>query len=146
MNTAGWGNDLNRVVLAVPGDITVPHNAGCNRLIAQSESIILTRTSGIGEFCHAPHEPQALYEATSETTSFSTGCARTGGICADSDASKSAEHVITPSQQALLAAIGKTAPETSGQKPMDGIGQVMTDIGTLEARGLLRYDGAATLI
>ncbi len=165
LNTAGWGNDLNRVVLAVPGDITVPHNAGCNRLIAQSESIILTRTSGIGEFCHAPHEPQALYEVTSETTSFSTGCARTGGICADSDASKSAEHVITPSQQALiaairscnrqhiratpdalLAAIGKTAPETSGQKPMAGIGQVMADIGTLEARGLLRYDGAATLI
>lgn len=33
LNTAGWANELNRNLFAVPGDITMPHNTGCNRLI-----------------------------------------------------------------------------------------------------------------
>ena len=28
-----WANELNRNLFAVPGDITMPHNTGCNRLI-----------------------------------------------------------------------------------------------------------------
>lgn len=152
LNTAGWGNDLNRVVLAAPGDITVPHNAGCNRLIAHNESIILTSTTGIGEFCHAPHEPQSPHEASaSSVPSQSAGANETSrpdltdsqrslirAIC-----SCNRRHVrATP--DALLATINTTASK-AGDAGAIGIGQVMADIGTLETLGLLRYDGVAIL-
>lgn len=153
LNTAGWGNDLNRMVLAVPGDITVPHNAGCNRLIAHNESIILTSTSGIGEFCHAPHEPQTLHGNSISTASpESAGTGKTD----EPDLTDSQRNLIrairscnrrhiraTP--DALLTAINTAASKTAGNAGMTGIGQVMADIGTLETLGVLRYDGVAAL-
>ena len=46
LNTAGWANELNRRVFAVPGDVTMPHNTGCNRLIQEGQaSICLLYTS-----------------------------------------------------------------------------------------------------
>ena len=41
LNTAGWANELNRNLFAVPGDITMPHNTGCNRLIQDGRATIV---------------------------------------------------------------------------------------------------------
>lgn len=153
LNTAGWGNDLNRVVLAVPGDITVPHNAGCNRLIARNESIILTSMTGIGEFCHAPHEPQTLHEASaSPALSESAGTVKTEGTdLTDSQRSlirairSCNRRRIRATPDALLAVINTAASKTAKDTGMTGIAQVMADIGALETLGMIRYDGVATL-
>ncbi|WP_223846748.1 DNA-processing protein DprA [Bifidobacterium rousetti] len=58
LNTAGWGCDLNRLVAAVPGLITTPHNAGCNQLIADAKAILLTSVEEITGLVHAPHRPR----------------------------------------------------------------------------------------
>lgn len=57
LNTAGWGCDLNRLVIAVPGPITTPHNAGCNQLIADAKAILLTSAEEITDLVHPPHPP-----------------------------------------------------------------------------------------
>lgn len=56
LNTANWAADLGRDVHAVPGDITAPRNAGCNRLIHESKATILCTTEAIDDICHAPHD------------------------------------------------------------------------------------------
>ncbi|MBT1181878.1 DNA-protecting protein DprA [Bifidobacterium sp. CP2] len=57
LNTAGWACDLGRGVIAVPGDITMPHNAGCNQLIAEGKATILASTGEIAELMHPGHRP-----------------------------------------------------------------------------------------
>ena len=41
LNTATWATDLNRELYAIPGDITHPHNAGCNKIIHDSQAIMV---------------------------------------------------------------------------------------------------------
>ncbi len=72
LNTAGWANELGRTVVAAPGDITTPHNAGCNRLISRAEAMLLTSPADIREFCHAPHPPEQRHEHTRDHSSSST--------------------------------------------------------------------------
>ncbi|KFI70437.1 putative DNA protecting protein DprA [Bifidobacterium merycicum] len=155
LNTAGWGNDLNRVVLAAPGEITAPNNAGCNRLISRAEAIILTSTSGITEFCHAPHEPMFADGDTTRDITHEPNDAHDvndvndmGGTALSASQrdligairSCNRRHLhATP--DALLAALNAGSPASE----RIGIGQVMADIGALEARGMLHYDGVATL-
>ncbi|MBW3095323.1 DNA-protecting protein DprA [Bifidobacterium sp. 64T4] len=168
LNTAGWGNDLDRVVLAAPGEITAPNNAGCNRLISRAEAIILTSTSGITEFCHAPHEPvftdRCGMDGAAHTSSGMVGAdgAASAGNADGTDNAKRAENMgLSASQRDLIGAIRScnrrrmhATPDAllaalNGGAPASeriGIGQVMADIGALEARGLLRYDGVATLV
>ena len=55
LNTANWACDLTRGLVAVPGPITSPHNAGCNRLIASGKATILTSPAEITDLIHAPH-------------------------------------------------------------------------------------------
>jgi DNA processing protein len=45
LNTAQWAAEMGRVVLAIPGPIDSPMNAGCNRLIAEQKATILTDTN-----------------------------------------------------------------------------------------------------
>lgn len=152
LNTAGWGNDLNRVVLAAPGEITAPNNAGCNRLISRAEAIILTSTSGITEFCHAPHEPMFADGDTTRDITHEPNDAHDVNDMGGTALSASQRDLIgairscnrrhlhaTP--DALLAALNAGSPASE----RIGIGQVMADIGALEARGMLHYDGVATL-
>jgi DNA processing protein len=56
INTAQWANELGRSVLAIPGNIDSPMNAGCNRLIAEQKASILTQVTDIDVFL--PHELQ----------------------------------------------------------------------------------------
>ena len=55
LNTAGWACDLNRLLYAVPGAVTSPHNAGCNTLIHENKAVIITSPHCIDEICHAAH-------------------------------------------------------------------------------------------
>ena len=57
LNTAGWAAELNREVYAVPGDITTPGNAGCNRLIADGKAMLLTSADTLDGVCHPAHPP-----------------------------------------------------------------------------------------
>lgn len=54
LNTAQWAAEMGRVVLAVPGSIDSPMNAGCNRLIAEQKATILTDTNVVPLL--PPHE------------------------------------------------------------------------------------------
>lgn len=47
LNTAHWGNELNRTVYAVPGLVTGPDHAGCHQLIRDQEALLLAD----------PHDP-----------------------------------------------------------------------------------------
>lgn len=55
LSTARHAGELNRVVYAVPGDITAARNAGCNRLVHDGEAIIITTVDCIAEICHEAH-------------------------------------------------------------------------------------------
>lgn len=41
LNTACWATNLNRELYAIPGDITSPHNTGCNELISDGKAIMI---------------------------------------------------------------------------------------------------------
>ncbi len=57
LNTAGWANELNRTLYAVPGDITMPNNTGCNQLIQEGRAIIICSLGSTNELCHEAHRP-----------------------------------------------------------------------------------------
>lgn len=97
LNTAGWANELNRELYAVPGDITMPNNTGCNRLIEEGKAIILCSCGDNGIFSHEPHMPahtylgknamghdEAIDDATADINVADTGNIDTDGTPADS--------------------------------------------------------------
>ncbi|MCT6899715.1 MAG: DNA-protecting protein DprA [Bifidobacterium sp.] len=57
LNTANWGVELGRRVLAAPGRIDQPENTGCNRLIHEGKAELLLSASDIQEICHPTHAP-----------------------------------------------------------------------------------------
>ncbi|NMN01464.1 DNA-processing protein DprA [Bifidobacterium panos] len=143
LNTAGWANELGRTVVAAPGDITMPHNAGCNRLISRAEALILTSPPDIREFCHAPHPPLGSDGFNDKETD--------GPPAGDDHLTDSQRTLIdtirlchrrhlTATPDALLSCMMRQA---NASKPT--IAQIMADLGTLEVQGLVEYNGAANL-
>jgi DNA processing protein len=59
LNTANWGAELGREIYAAPGDINIPSNTGCNRLIRDHRAGILTSVHNIEEIGHQRHAPQS---------------------------------------------------------------------------------------
>ena len=57
LNTANWGVELGRRVLAAPGRIDQPENTGCNRLIHEGKAELLLSASDIRDICHPAHGP-----------------------------------------------------------------------------------------
>lgn len=55
LNTALWASNLNRELYAVPGDITSPHNTGCNELIHDGKAIMICSFSDIESIYPAKH-------------------------------------------------------------------------------------------
>ena len=78
LNTAGWGCDLNRLVAAVPGLITTPHNAGCNQLVADAKAILLTSVEEVTGLVHAPHRPRCADTAPVRHTGREGDAGETG--------------------------------------------------------------------
>ena len=57
LNTANWGVELGRRVLAAPGRIDQPENTGCNRLIHEGKAELLLSATDIQDICHPAHAP-----------------------------------------------------------------------------------------
>lgn len=57
LNTATWAAEMNRAILAAPGNINEPFNTGCNRLISEGKASILNSLDALADFAHAPHAP-----------------------------------------------------------------------------------------
>lgn len=55
LNTATWASDLNRELYAVPGDITSPHNTGCNNIIHEGKAIMIRSKYDIEEIFPTSH-------------------------------------------------------------------------------------------
>jgi DNA processing protein len=69
INTAQWANTLGRSVVAIPGPIDSPSNAGCNRLIADQKATILTALDDVTQFLPfslLPEQNPALVSEESE--------------------------------------------------------------------------------
>lgn len=61
LNTANWAAELGREVYAVPGNINIPSNTGCNWLIRDQRATILTTVNAIDEICHERHAPEIMH-------------------------------------------------------------------------------------
>ncbi|TCD53544.1 DNA-processing protein DprA [Alloscardovia theropitheci] len=59
LNTATWAANLDRFILAAPGNINTPYNTGCNRLIYDHKATLLASAHDMSDVCHAAHEPFA---------------------------------------------------------------------------------------
>lgn len=134
LNTAGWAGELNRRVFAVPGDVTMPHNTGCNRLIQEGRANIICSLTDIDEFCHASHRPQPVVIDGEQTEKPADD------VLPESDdttriilkAIRKCDakygHVST---DGLLAILAETNPE---EYP---ISRIVLELGVLELNGLI---------
>lgn len=128
LNTAGWANELNRNLFAVPGDITMPHNTGCNRLIQDGRA------------------PSSAHWRRSTNYAIAR-IARNMSTCRD-DTEHPPGIDQDESDDAILAAI-KTCAEANGHVSADDlldlmdkthpgeypISRIMRELGSLELEG-----------
>ena len=137
LNTAGWANELNRRVFAVPGDVTMPHNTGCNRLIQEGQASIICSLTDIDEFCHAAHRPQSADAADNDDepseestdTSLSQPTNATAAILkAIRTCSAKYGHVST---DGLLAILAESNPGEYS------ISRISMELGLMELNGLI---------
>ncbi|GAB3822595.1 DNA-processing protein DprA [Tessaracoccus terricola] len=68
-NTASWGNDLGRIVMAVPGPVTSSMSATPNRLIRDSAAVLVTSPAEVVALLQ-PLSPQDELPLQGEDTSF----------------------------------------------------------------------------
>lgn len=134
LNTAGWADELNRRIFAVPGDVTMPHNTGCNRLIQEGRATIICSLTDIDEFCHASHRPQPVAiddeqteQPTDDVLPESDDTTRTI-LKAIRKCDAKYGHVST---DGLLAMLVETNP---GEYP---IPRIVLELGVLELNGLI---------
>lgn len=71
LNTAQWAAELGRSVLAIPGNIDTPANAGCNRLITEQKATMLSALPEVELFLPtclpSPLTPEAVPKITLES-------------------------------------------------------------------------------
>lgn len=79
LNTANWGVELGRRVLAAPGRIDQPENTGCNRLIHEGKAELLLSASDIRDVCHPAHGPVHPGKSVRQEASASVNTAESRG-------------------------------------------------------------------
>ena len=79
LNTANWGVELGRRVLAAPGRIDQPENTGCNRLINEGKAELLLSASDIRDICHPAHGPVHPGKSVRQEASASVNTAESRG-------------------------------------------------------------------
>ncbi|WP_445343216.1 DNA-processing protein DprA [Bifidobacterium sp. ESL0819] len=79
LNTANWGVELGRRVLAAPGRIDQPENTGCNRLIHEGKAELLLSASDIRDICHPAHGPVHPGKPVRQEASASVNTAESRG-------------------------------------------------------------------
>lgn len=166
LNTAGWGCDLNRAVIAVPGGIDQPYNAGCNRLIADAKAILLTSPDEIADLMHASHTP--CVPCAPDLDDGESEDATTGPSTAESDGTTGAETTGTadagaarartdPGRAVVVSAIRSCARRGSPAAPdalLDRCNaldpshpltmpRLLALLGDMESAGVIRADGGA---
>ena len=62
LNTVNWGSELQRDIHAVPGNIDMPGNGGCNRLIQEQRATIVCSVADMDDVWHAPHPPESFHD------------------------------------------------------------------------------------
>lgn len=72
LNTASWATDLNRELYAIPGDITHPHHAGCNKLIHDSQAIMVCSQQDINILFPQSHHYVACTSSQYQTNNTSS--------------------------------------------------------------------------
>lgn len=144
LNTAHWANELHREVYAVPGDVTVPDNAGCNQLIARAEAGILASPDDIAELCHPRHPPASIASVPPNEAGRTNAIHRDHGD----------ETFFIDSADAICAAIRGCARrgmpatpdvimgllrERNAPNPPD-IASLLGELGRLELEGRILYE------
>lgn len=109
LNTVNWGNELQRDIHAVPGNIDMPGNSGCNRLIQEQRATIVCSVADMDDVWHAPHPPESFHDVATQRKDGSdcdVGTPRDAGILRDSSPSGgNRSSAMTESQRAIIDAI-----------------------------------------
>lgn len=130
LNTARWAEEMYRPVLAIPGNIDEPSNAGCNRLLRSQKATIVTDISDLSDFL-------------SPTLSLNLNKPSNDIPTAKHTASPINDHIHEPLSLEeeilhLTARQGKTADElVSKLQPRYPAREVSQSMGLLEAQGHL---------
>ncbi|NEG54724.1 DNA-processing protein DprA [Bifidobacterium platyrrhinorum] len=139
LNTANWACDLNRELIAVPGDITMPHNAGCNLFIARNQAMLLTSPDEIAELLHEPHRPDVGSPPVRDDGPEARDRPARDGDGDDADrrrvltAIRSCRRRGVPSTpDMVLARLGEDGPEWS-------MPRLLAVLGELEMLDVIRY-------
>lgn len=116
LNTVNWGSELQRDIHAVPGNIDMPGNGGCNRLIQEQRATIVCSVADMDDVWHAPHPPESFHDVATQRKDGSdcdVGTPRDAGILRDSSPSggnrssamTESQRAMTESQRAIIDAI-----------------------------------------
>lgn len=109
LNTVNWGSELQRDIHAVPGNIDMPGNGGCNRLIQEHRATIVCSVADMDDVWHAPHPPESFHDVAAQRKDGSdcdVGTPRDAGILRDSSPSGgNRSSAMTESQRAIIDAI-----------------------------------------
>ena len=109
LNTVNWGSELQRDIHAVPGNIDMPGNGGCNRLIQEQRATIVCSVADMDDVWHAPHPPESFHDVATQRKDGSdcdVGTPRDAGILRDSSPSGgNRSSAMTESQRAIIDAI-----------------------------------------
>ena len=109
LNTVNWGSELQRDIHAVPGNIDMPGNSGCNRLIQEQRATIVCSVADMDDVWHAPHPPESFHDVATQRKDGSdcdVGTPRDAGILRDSSPSGgNRSSAMTESQRAIIDAI-----------------------------------------
>lgn len=128
LNTARWAEEMYRPVLAIPGNIDEPSNAGCNRLLRSQKATIVTDISDLTDFL-SPTLSVNLSEPNPPTSEH-----------AASRTDKHAPEPLSLEEEILhlTARQGKTVDElVSKLQPHYPAREVSQSMGLLEAQGHL---------
>lgn len=130
LNTARWAEEMYRPVLAIPGNIDEPSNAGCNRLLRSQKATIVTDISDLSDFL-------------SPTLSLNLSKPNPDAPTSEHAASRTDKHAPEPLSLEeeilhLTARQGKTVDElVSKLQPRYPAREVSQSMGLLEAQGHL---------
>ncbi len=130
LNTARWAEEMYRPVLAIPGNIDEPSNAGCNRLLRSQKATIVTDISDLSGFL-------------SPTLSLNLSKPNPDAPTSEHAASRTDKHAPEPLSLEeeilhLTARQGKTVDElVSKLQPRYLAREVSQSMGLLEAQGHL---------
>jgi DNA processing protein len=139
LNTAGWAGELNRELYAVPGDVTMPHNTGCNRLIQEGKASIVCSLSDIGELCHEAHRPHTTTPSQDEDNPPSDD----SGHCEEGGGTNATGNDILQAIRACRSRFGDASADgilsiLNESHPGEySIATIMQELGAMELSGII---------